>query len=296
MSDAPAPTTQAPAATDNTQVSTQVSTQVQTEEKTEGQPKPEKRKIKVGNEFLDEDTIARDYSKWKGGDKALKEAAQARQSVEAFYEALQKDPRKVLADPRLPIDRRQLALDLMRETIEAEMLEADPNAKHMSETEKKLKEYQDKEAKQQQEHEQAEHQKLVQSRQSAIGQTLMKALEITPLSKNESVKTEVVAEMARYLRLCKQNGYEVTPDELAEHVARNRMSSYHTLAQDLDGDDLVDWLGDNVAQKILKRELNRIRKNREQPAPETVEEGEYQPTQSRKKREIIDPSQLMRRK
>lgn len=257
-------------------------------------PKAPKRFIKVDDESIDEETIARDYKKWKGADQKFREVAQARQSIEAFYEALQNDPEKVLGDPRLPIKKRELAMKWLREQVEEELQEVDPKDQKLSEVEKELKKYKDQEAKQKQDAEKQEYQKVVDSRREAIATTLTKALELSPLSKSPDVQAEVLKEMAGYLRMCRQAGHDVTPDELAAHVQRNRMSSYHTLANQLEGDELIGWLGEAIVKKIRKADLARIDRQHQAPPPDVAED--WSPSERKQKREIIDPATLMRRK
>lgn len=259
-------------------------------------PKPQKRFIKVGDESIDEETITRDYKKWKGADQKFRETAQAKQSIDAFYEALQKDPKKLLSDPRLPIDRRQLALDLMREQIEAEMLESDPEAKRMSDTEKELQTYKEREAREKEARERQQYEAVVSQRREALASTLSKALELTPLSKNPAVQAETLREMATYMRLARQAGYEASPEELAHHVSGNKLSSYRTLAEQMEGDELLEFFGEKIAMKMRKADLSRIRKAREQPAPETAPQEDWRSrSESGKKREFVDPMSLRRK-
>lgn len=295
MSDAPI-TTNAPAPAES---STQEGTQEQNTNQQQAEPKPQKRFLKTkvnGKEVqVDEDTLLRDYSKYAAADQRFKETAEMRRSIEAFYEALENDPESLLSDPRLPINKQRLAQKWLREQIEAQLKEeeADPRDVKLSEYERELKKYKEAEERQKQEHEQREYQKVVDTRREAIATVFNKALEITPLSKNPEIQAEVLREMASYMRMCKQAGHEVSPEELASHIQKNRLNSYHTLANQLEGDELISWLGEAIVHKIRKADLTRLRAQREAPAPEVADE--WQPADRKRKREIITPEELIRR-
>ncbi|MHA4915586.1 hypothetical protein, partial [Enterococcus faecium] len=74
-----------------------------------------------------------------------REAAEARKSIEGFWEALQKDPEAVLNDPRLPLDRKKLAEKWLVKQIEEELNPPDPRDAKLTEAEKRIKEYEDRE-------------------------------------------------------------------------------------------------------------------------------------------------------
>jgi hypothetical protein len=293
MSDTPVSNTPAPAT---------ASQQLANGERAEGTPaapeapKKPQRFVEVDGEQIDVETFKKDRNKYKAADTKFREAAEQRKSVESFYEALAKDPKKVLSDPRLPFDRKQLAMDLMREQIEAELLESDPEAKRMSERDRKLKEYEDRENEEKTQKEQAEYQKVVTQRQEALAKTLNAALALTPLAKNPKVQAETLREMASYLRMARQAGHEVSPEELAHHVAGNKLESYRDLADGMDGDELIQFLGEKIAMKIRKADLAKLKKSREVPEPETVAQHEWSPRGEKPKREFTDPNSLKRRK
>lgn len=221
---------------------------------------------------VDEETLLKHYSRGAGADEKLREAAQIRKHAESFFEQFQNDPESVLDNPKLSIDKQKLAQKWLKEAIEAELMENDPEAKHMSDVERRLKEYEDREKKQKEEEQKSQYQKVVESRREAIASKLTAALEMSPLSKNPDIQAEVVTEMAKYMRICKQAGHDVSPEELAEHVHNTRLASYHALAQDIDGDDLIGWLGEAVVNKIRKADLARLRKSREVESPQVAQE------------------------
>jgi hypothetical protein len=225
---------------------------------------PKYKKYKVGSEevSLSDEDIARDYSKWKGADQKFKEAAEARKSVEQFMKALQEDPEKVLSDKRLPLNKRKLAEQWLLEEISAELNPPDPRDEKLSEAEKRLKEYEEKEKREHEAREQAEYAKYVESRKAELSEVLAKAMEKTPLSKDPEVAGSVLREMALFMRAAREQGVEVSPDELVQHIHNQRYHQMYSLAHQFEGEQLLEFLGEEVVNRIRKADLQRIKASR----------------------------------
>jgi hypothetical protein len=278
----------------------------ETEESTEGEPKkakapavpkpkaPSVRKYKIGDEevSLSDDDIKRDYSKWKASDKAFREAAQARKATEDFIKALQEDPEKILSDKRIPLDKRKLAEKWLLESIDSELNPTDPRDAKLSETEKKLKEYEDRDKKAAEEKQSQEYEQAKEQRKTALSQTLLKAMESTHLSADPETSASVLREMALYMRACKERGEDVTPEQLVEHIHNQRFTQFYSLAHQFQGEELIEFLGEEIVNRIRKTDIERIRKARGGGAPDKSYRDENraasQPTHSRK---TMDPWQ-----
>jgi hypothetical protein len=225
---------------------------------------PQVRKYKIGEEevSLSDEDIKRDYSKWKASDKAFREAAQARKATEDFMKALQEDPEKILNDKRIPLYKRKLAEKWLLELIDSELNPADPRDAKLSETEKKLKEYEDRDKKAEEDKKSKEYEEAKEKRKTAISQTLLKAMEATHLSADPNTSACVLRELALYMRACKERGEEVTPEELVEHIHNKRFTQFYTLAHQFEGDELIEFLGEEIVNRIRKSDIERIRKSR----------------------------------
>ena len=270
MSDTNTPAPNAPSADSSAPDSPQIEAGGEGQESTPAPAKkkpPTYRKIKTsdGEELaLSDEDIARQYSKWKGADKAFREAAEARKSVESFLRALQEDPMSVLADKRLPIDRKALAEKWLVEQIQEELSPKDPRDAKLSEYERKVKEYEEKERKAQEEAKQREFQQVLEQRKAEIGKTLAKAMEMTHLSAHPETAAATLREATLFLRAAKERGIEVTPEEIVEHIHNSRFQQYYTLANQFEGDELLEFLGEDVVRKIRKADLARLKAGREQ--------------------------------
>lgn len=226
--------------------------------------KPNFRKYKVGNDevALSDEDIARDYSKWKGADKTFREAAQAKKATEDFMKALQEDPEKILSDKRLPLNKRKLAEKWLLESIEEELNPVDPRDTKLSETERKLKEYEERDAKEAETKQQQEYEKVKEQRKTDISKVLGEAMQSTHLSKDPESAASVLREMALYMRAAKERGEEVTPDELVEHIHNQRFQQFYNLAHQFEGDELIDFLGEEIVKRIRKADLTRLKASR----------------------------------
>ena len=228
---------------------------------------PSFRKFKIGDEevTLSDEDIQRDYSKWKGADAKARETAQARQSVENFMKALAEDPEAILSDPRLSIDRRKLAEKWLTQQIENDLKgPADPRDKKLSEAERRLKEYEDREAQEKQSKQEQEYNAVKEQRKTALASTLHEAMQRTHLSQHPESAAATLREMAMYMRAAKERGEEVSPDELVEHIHGTRFQQFYSLAHQYEGDELIEFLGEEIVNRIRKSDLQRLRAGREQ--------------------------------
>lgn len=230
------------------------------------QKAPQFRKFKTddGEEVaLSDDDIKREYQKWRGADKKFREAAEARKSVEQFMKALQEDPESVLNDPRLPLNRKKLAEKWLVQQLESELNPPDPRDAKLTEAERRLKEYEEREAKAKAEAEEGEKAKVREQRKAALSDTLAKAMQATHLAAHPESAAAVLREMATYMRAARERDAEVTPEELVQHIHNQRFHQLYTLAHQFEGDELIEFLGEEIVGRIRKADLARLRAQRD---------------------------------
>lgn len=254
-------------------------------EQTTQQALAEKRRIKIDDEELDEEEVVRRARKAKGADDTFREASKLSKSAQAFIKALQEDPERVLSDPRLPIDKKALAQKWLREQIEEEL--QDPHEKALKEKDQELKRYKDKEESERVRQEQEEYGKVVNQKKNEIGTALSKAMELSPLSKDPELQAATLREMALYLRVCKQRGWNPSPEEIAQHVSTSKLQTLKHMASKLSVEDLISSFGEEFIQKLHKHALEKLRAGRQRPEPEVSQNWEGR-GQSQK-REFVDP-------
>lgn len=290
MSESAAPSTPSQGTSEAQAVGQESQGEAQVNE-TPAQAERRKLKAKINGKEREvyEDDVLRDYQKYASADEKLREAAQKRKEIDAFYEALEKDPESILSDKRIPINKQELAMKWLTEQVEQELVSSDPKDARLSELERKLAEYQNRDREQEETKAEQERRQFIEARKEAIAETLSKAMEMSPLSKDPEVAAATLREMAMHMRLCKDAGYDVTPEELAKHVENKNLRTYQGLAQRLEGDELISFLGEEIVQKIRRADLTRIKKSREVEAPQVAQSWDRS---EQKERRFYDPSEL----
>lgn len=284
-----APSESADTSTEN--VSSEASEENADEAKTESKPKPKPpkmRKVKVDGkeEFVNEDEVWKNYQKYTAGEKRLQEAAKLRQETEEKLSKLKEDPYSVLSE--LGLNPSELSENWLRKQLE-EDFDSDPRDKEMRELQKRLAEYEGKEKQAKETEELTAREKFVESRKEALSKTLAEAMESTVLSKNPETQAALLREMAMYMRTAKEQGEDVDAAELAQFIETNRFKQYHSLANQFDGDQLIEFLGKDVLNKIRKADLERLRGKRSAPAQSWKTE---MPQGDAKKSKFVNPNDV----
>lgn len=223
-------------------------------------PKPQV--FDVDGEKLTLAEIKQLREKAKGADAKFREAAEAKKQVEQFMERFQQDPLSILKDKRLPINQRELAEKMLLASLEEEMLT--PEQRKLKEYEAKLGEYESKDQAVKREHEERETEQRREIKRQEISQMFTKAMESTPLSKDPETAAMAMRDMAMMLRAAKERGIEVSAEDLAQHAQNKYQKAMYSLANQLEGEDLIGFLGEDVIKKIRKADLARLRANTQQ--------------------------------
>jgi hypothetical protein len=259
--------------------------------------KPQKRfiqtKINGKDVSVGEDELIRHYQKERAAEERFQKASQIEKNAQALIEAIRQDPAKVLKDPRLGVDMRAFAMKVLSEQVEEEIL--DPKDREARDLKARLADYEEREARDRQSREEKEHaerhERVVNERKVHFQQTFEKAMELSPLTRDPETAAAAVREMALHYRLAKSNGYEPTPEELAESVNGKSMKGYHSVASQLSGDELLSFLGDSIIKKIRQADLARLRGRADKPTTKQVDSWDNEPSKQGESK-FIDPNEL----
>lgn len=192
-------------------------------------------------------------------------------------------------DPRLPIDLKEFAMEILTQKVEEEIKYADPRDRRIAELEAKENERLAKDREVEETAQEQQKRQFTEQRKEVLANVLSEAMELSPLSKHPETAAATLREMALHMRLCKDAGYAVTPQELAKHVESKNLGSMRNLAKTLKGEDLINFFGEEVVTEIRRADLSRIKKSREVAKPETV--SEWTPSNNQARR-FYDPSEL----
>lgn len=225
------------------------------EDKKESQKIKLKTKVdgKEVEEELELEAIQRDYQKFKAADKKFQEAAAMRKQAEEFISLLKTNPAQVLAHPSIGLDVRKLAEEYLAEQLQYESLT--PEQRKAAEDRKRLEEYEKRE----QEAAKQAHEEKINTLKAKYtedyNKTIIDALESAGLPKNKST----VKMMAQKLYLSVNNGLDLDAKDLAESVRQDYINAQKELFAELDGEALIKILGDDVAEKVRKYNVSKIK-------------------------------------
>lgn len=261
------------------------------EQKQKPAPVPKMRKIKVNgaDEYVDEEQVFKDYSKFKGGEAKLKEAAMSRQQTEDLKRRLEEDPEGFFSDPKMSAKKRELAEKWMIEALEEEMKVVDPKDRELEELRKKLKSYDDKVVSDKEDAEKSEHEKFVESRKTSISQKIAEAMKATHLSAYPEGQAALVREIAVYMRAGLERGEEISAEEAVEHLHNTRFNQMYQLAHQYEGNDLIEFLGEEIVGRIRRADLDRLNTKLNGGQPQSYKD-EGQSSRPRSNQSFIDPS------
>lgn len=245
-------------------------------------------KIKAGDEEFDfdasdEEAIKREIARARGADKRFKEAAAERQQAERFFNMLKtpEGARAVLQDPRIGIDLKKLAKEVVWEEIQAQQREEEfkknPEAKAQWERDQKLKEYEAKEARDKASAENARKQADAQRFEGDYETKITEALTIGGIPKTP----KAVERMAYYLEQALEHGYDLSAKDLVAQVQKDYLDDFLAVAGGADGEQLMKIFGEAVAEKIRKADLARLRSPESNPFPKRS--GQKAPQNAEKK-------------
>lgn len=246
-----------------------------------------KLKLKVdGNEFDEElpfevdennkehvDFLKRHLQMSKAASKRMAETSKIRKEAEQFLQMLQNDPMSVLSNERIMGEKRfrEIAENYLAKQLEEQMLS--PEEKHQRDMQERLRKYEEAEKKQKEESEAAEMQKLQDHYAQQIEKTITTALESSNLPKN----TFTVARMASLLKKNLDHGLELEPSQLAQLVREDYQKELVSLIGSSNPEQILAIFGEDVALKIRKHDLAKLKN------------GTFQPKQSKQSQEVDQP-------
>jgi len=227
-------------------------------------------KLKYGEEEveLDEPELIRRAQLGFGAEKRLQEAAQANKKAMKVLEewnqltSLIKDPRKafeIFRHPSIGLDPEKIAEDLIYEKIQREQMT--PEQKEAAELKARLMRLEDEKKAQEQEAQTQQMKALEEKYTNDYQSKIISTLEKAGLPKNR----RTVARMANYMLAGLQEGVELDPSDVIELVRKDYLEDIQGLFGQLEGDKLLEVLGEDVAKKIRATDLARIKGKAKDP-------------------------------
>ncbi len=185
----------------------------------------------------------------KVAQKRMQSEAQLQKEVRSFVDELRKNPRKVLSDPNLGVDLKEIARQIIEEEISNS--QKSPEQIKQEALESELKELRAEREREKEEMSARELERLQQQEMERYDTQITKALSNSSLPKSPYV----VKKMADYMLMSLNEGLDVTPDDilpLVEEEIRNDLKQMFAVL----GEDAIEGLvGKEVINKMRKRNL-----------------------------------------
>ena len=255
-------------------------------------------KLKVdGREFdealpfeVEEGSAAEEYLRKnlqmsKMGQNRAQQYSNLEKEVKNFIEQLRKDPRKILSDPAIGLDVKDLARQIIEEEIENSKKSPEQLQREQLESElKAMKEERENEKKLAQEQ---EFERLKTQQIERYDILMEQALSKTDLPKSPYV----VKKMADYMLIGLQNGKDITPEDVLPLVREEIMEDIKSMFNVMPDEVLEKFIGKDKINSMRKRNLSKARQNAATQAPtKTVDtaKAKEEPKDTAKKQNFKD--------
>lgn len=220
-------------------------------------PAPKIYKVKVDGQELEvsETDLLKDYQLKQASNKRMQEASQLKKEYNEIMGLFEKNPKEALKkiekskNPKL----REAVEDYLLEYIKMEQM--DPRERALMEKDAKLREYEEKERAREEEQRQAEQARLDSETEQRMSNEVVAALEKSNLPATAFTVQKVAFKMLAAL----ENDMDMTVDEAVQSVEEDELGGYKSALSKLEGERLLQILGDEVAEKIRKADLGRLK-------------------------------------
>jgi hypothetical protein len=200
-----------------------------------------------------EEELKRHIQMSRAAQKRMQEAATTRKQAEDFIKMLQTDPISVLTNPNLGVDFRRIAEDYLYKQIVEEQLT--PEQKRLQEAERIIKEREEEVKRKREDSERSQMEQLQNHYAQDFDKKITEALKSSNLPKTP----KTVRRMAELMHRNLSHGLELEPSQLVEFVRQDYLNEIKELFGNTEGDILMSLMGDDIANKLRKADLARIK-------------------------------------
>jgi hypothetical protein len=210
-----------------------------------------------------EDKLKADLQKVFGIEEKARTTAQKVDMAEKLMDMLQKDPLGFAKQCKLNgIDSEKLATDILYDMLRRQQMT--PEQRELEEYKEREKEAAALKAQQEAEAKTAAEQKATQE----WAQKFEKACE-TALNSAGIPKTRMsLALIAQYVDAGLAEGKEYSVDQVLPYVARDLKEIHRATMESLDGDALLNYVGETLSNKIAKARVDRYKRTTANPVPD----------------------------
>lgn len=197
----------------------------------------------------------------KAAYKRMQESAEMKKGIQELIETLQRDPLKVISDPRLNIPeeiRKKMAESIINNELEE--MSKTPEQKEKEKLQKEYERLKQEVESERKGREEAEKARLTEQQAIALDTEITGAIESAGLPKN----ARTVRYMAEALMFCLQNNLDLSAQDLVPYVKKQTLTEFKEMISSLPDEEFENWLGKDQITRLRKRSLARAK------APETA--------------------------
>jgi hypothetical protein len=201
-------------------------------------------------------------------DKRFQEAAAREKQVTKFFEALKDDPIRVLSHPSLGLNLEEIGEKVLWQKIAPQVMDKDEWQREQDRQE--LERLRKKEAKEKAARDAAKQKAEAEKRDAEKAERVAKWQETIDSALKDSkvpVSAWSRARMAAHLKeQIAAGNKEITAQELAKKVKQEWADEQRNSFAQLDDDELEDFLGRDIGERLRKRDLEKFKKDEKKEA------------------------------
>lgn len=214
-------------------------------------------------------------------------AAELERKYNQFKQGATQDPIKALLDPELGLTKEQLREKLedyyYNEYVETEKMT--PAERDLRAAQQRLKEYEAQEQKRQAELQQQQEEESLNKHRETAQQQIIEALQNNTLLPQSD--PFIVSRMAFYMKQNNMNGWDAPMDMIVRQVHNDTKDLVGSICKNMNGEQLVNMLPTEVVNTLLKYQLDKMRKNRNE-----IQTTQSAPVQTPARPERMDMSDV----
>jgi hypothetical protein len=219
-----------------------------------------KLKLKVDGKELEEEVnldddeyLTKQLQLAKAAQKRMGEYANLEKQVKAFLDELKKNPRKVLSDPNIGIDVKQLAASIIEEEIENS--KKSPEQLEREKLETRLRELEEERKKEKEDFQTKEFERLQQQAYERYDMQMSQALEKSDLPKSPYI----IKKMADYMLMGLNEGLDITPEDVLPLVREEMQNDLKQMFAVMPDEVIESIVGKDVFNRIRKKSVAKAK-------------------------------------
>lgn len=211
------------------------------------------RKIKIGDQEFDENTLKSMIEKAKGADKKFLEAAKARKEAIRFFKMAKENPREFLA--KTGVDPKKFSYDEVAKDIQDKL--RDPREVELEAAKKRLEEFEKQEAERKKIIEEEKLAKEAKAMEARFHAEIIEALEMTPSIPKNGFS---VAKIAKYIDTVRdKTGVLLSAKEVVGVIDRDIRSEVSGILKGATAEQIIELIGEEGAELIRQYHLNKVK-------------------------------------